>query len=372
MPPPNHDFVMSDDIERAAGQMLIAGFEGSAPEPPEAIAEALREGRIGGVIQFSRNVEDLEQVVGLNRRIHELGAEGDQRPFVAVDQEGGPVMRLREGMTAIPPMREVGESGDPGHIADVSQVIAGELRALGFNLNFAPVLDVDTHPDNPIIAERAFGDDPQFVARAGGAFLYGHNVAGVIPCGKHFPGHGDTETDSHHDLPVLMHAPQRLEQIELIPFETAVGAGIPMIMTAHLLLPALDTVRPATFSPEIIDGLLREQLGFDGVVVTDDLEMQAVADRYDIEEMIELGLATSVDLFLVCHTEEKWRRAHAAIVERAEADEAVRERVVESARRVSRLKTEFFGHQPHPWTPADDWRDRVGSDDHRRRVDRQG
>ena len=356
------------DIERAAGQMLVVGFDGAEPEPPEAIAEALRAGTIGGVILFSRNVDSLDQIVALNRRIHELAAEGGQRPFVAVDQEGGPVMRLREGMTPIPPMREVGQSGDPGHIADVSEVIAKELQALGFNLNFAPVLDVDTNPDNPIIAERAFGDDPEFVARAGGAFLYGHNVAGVVPCGKHFPGHGDTDTDSHHDLPVVMHDPERLERIELVPFETGVGAGLPMIMTAHLLMPAFDTVRPATFSPQIIDGLLRDRLGFDGVVVTDDLEMQAVADNYTIEEMVEMGLATSVDLFLVCHTADKWRRAHATIVELAESDRGVRERVFESARRVSQLKTEFFGHQPNPWQPADDWSERVGTEENQRQV----
>ncbi len=358
-----------DEIERAAGQMLVVGFEGADREPPAAIAEALEAGRIGGVILFSRNVETLEQVVELNRRIHRLAAGQAEPPFVAVDQEGGPVMRLRDGLTPIPPMREVGGHGDPGHIADVSEVIASELQALGFNLNFAPVLDVDTNPDNPVIGERAFGDEPDEVARAGGAFLYGHNVAGVVPCGKHFPGHGDTDTDSHHDLPVVMHEPARLQDVELRPFETAIGAGVPMIMTAHMMVPALDAMRPATFSPHLIDDVLREQLGFDGVVVTDDLEMDAVADEYAIEEMVELGLATSIDMFLVCHTESRWQRAHTKIVEMAEHDADVRERVLASAERIRRLKRDYFGHQPRPWTPGDDWKSRLASTAHREKVE---
>ena len=357
-----------DDIARAAGQMLVVGFDGAETAPPDPVAEALQGGHIGGVILFSRNIDDLEQVVALNRRIHELADDQSPPPFVSIDQEGGPVMRIRDGLTPIPPMREVGRSGDPKHVADVSQVIASELRSLGFNLNFAPVLDVDTNPDNPVIGERAFSDDPEVVARCGGAFMYGHNVSGVVPCAKHFPGHGDTDTDSHHDLPVLMHQPARLQDVELPPFETAIGAGVPMIMTAHLMLPALDTVQPATFSPRAIDGLLREKLGFEGVVVTDDLEMDAVADQYTIDEMIELGLATSVDLFLVCHTEDRWRRAHETIVELADSDDDTRERVFESAHRVADLKDDFFGNQPRPWEPDDDWRDDLGGADHRQRI----
>ena len=332
-------------MEEAVGEMLVVGFEGTGPEPPEAIAEALEQGRIGGVILFSRNVEDVEQVAALNRRIHQLAGDRGHPPFVAIDQEGGRVMRIREGVTSIPPMREVGESGIET-VADTSEVIATDLKELGFNLNFAPVLDVDTNPDNPVIGDRAFGSDPDVVARAGGAYLYGHNVAGVVPCGKHFPGHGDTETDSHHELPVLMHEPDRLRDVEFRPFEAAIGAGIPMIMTAHILMPAIDTVRPATFSPAILDNLLREELGFEGVVISDDLEMKAVADRYDIEEMVDLGLETSLDIFLICHTEAKWRKAFETILERAKSDASIRDRVFESAERVRSLKEDFFGHQP--------------------------
>jgi beta-N-acetylhexosaminidase len=269
-------------------------------------------------------------------------------------------------------MGEIGEGRDPGYVADVSQVIASELQTLGFNLNFAPVLDVDTNPDNPIIGDRAFGGDPGWVGRAGGAYLYGHNVAGVVPCGKHFPGHGDTRSDSHKELPVLMHGPDRLEEVELQPFRTAVGAGIPMVMTAHILMPSIDTVHPATFSPQILDGILREELGFEGVVVTDDLEMAAVAERYTVEEMIDLGLETSVDIFLICHTAEKWQRAHQRLVEAGMADEQVAERIAESAGRIERLKSEFFAHRTRPWTPSEAWSDRLAGEAHHQKLQREG
>lgn len=361
---------MTDEatIRRDAGEMLVVGFEGADTEPPEAVARALEAGELGGVILFTRNFDSLEQVVALNRRIHELAADAELPPFVAIDQEGGPVMRIREGLTEVPAMREVGDRGDPEYVADVSKVLARELRALGFNLNFAPVLDVDTNPDNPVIGDRAFSDDPEEVARAAGAYLFGHNAAGVVPCGKHFPGHGDTDRDSHEELPVLAHDPDRLREVELRPFEAAIQAGVPMLMTAHMLVPALDALRPATFSPALLDDLLRDELQFDGVVVTDDLEMRAVADRYDIPEMVDLGLAASVDLFLVCHTETRWRDARDQLVERALQEEAVADRVARSAERIRALKRDYFGHQTHPWEPSQNWRDVLGTEQHRALV----
>lgn len=362
------------DLSEAVGQMLVVGFNGAGETPPAEIRRALAAGDIGGVILFARNIDSLEQVVAMNRALHEAGAEAPLTPFVAVDQEGGPVMRLRDGMTPIPPMREVGASRDPKRVARVSEVIATEIQALGFNLNFAPVLDVDSNPDNPIIAERAFGSDPEWVGRAGGAFLYGHNMAGVVPCGKHFPGHGDTHTDSHLELPVLQHDRERLEQIELPPFRQAIGADIPMVMTAHLLLPLLDAARPATFSPAVLDDLLRRELGYEGVVVSDDLEMKAVAERYGIEEMIDLGLQTSLDIFLVCESAGMWKAARARLLEAGRADVEVRRRIMASAERVARLKEGFFAHQPRPWVPSShqDWREVVGCAEHRAMVENAG
>ncbi len=349
-----------NDLERAAGQMLVVGFEGDGDEPPRPVREALEEGRIGGVILFERNVQSLDQLVALNESIHELAADHDVPPFVGVDQEGGRVQRIHEGVTEIPSMREVGREGDIRATADLSETIATELRALGFNLNFAPVLDVDTHPDNPVIGTRALGRDPDFVADAGGAYLYGHNFAGVIPCGKHFPGHGHTERDSHHELPVVERSLDQLQAIEWPPFEAAIGADIPMIMMGHLMVPALDDEHVAPFSPTILDEYLRVRLGFDGVVASDDLEMSAVADRYTIEEMIDRSLPVTLDLLLICHSTDMWQRAFDRLVERGRDDEDCRDRILESARRVRRLKRDFLGHQPHPWSCTDDWRERLG------------
>jgi beta-N-acetylhexosaminidase len=357
-----------DTLEEAAGQLFIAGFDGAGESPPAAIERALRAGHLGGVILFSRNVETPEQVGRLNQAIHGAGSDAALRPFVSVDQEGGPVMRMRDGLTDIPPMQKVGSGRDQRAVADVSQVIATEIAALGFNVNFAPVLDVDSNPQNPIIGERSFGSSPGWVGIAGGSYLLGHTTAGVIPCGKHFPGHGDTDVDSHEDLPVVTHDRERLDEVELTPFRQAVRADFPMLMTAHIRVDALDDESPATFSPRVIQELLRDELGYEGVVVSDDLEMDAVADRYDIEEMVTRGLRAGVDLFLICHTEDKWQRAREALVRAAEDDEEMERRLRESAARVTDLKQGFLKHLPDPWVLREDWRERLASEEHRRIV----
>jgi len=338
-------------LEQAIGQLLVVGFQGTATLP-DAVRDALSAGRIGGVILFRRNVESPAQVAHLNAEIHAAAKTAVAAPFVAVDQEGGRVARLREPLTLIPPMRVLGDTNDTKLVSMVSEVMATEISALGFNLNFAPVLDVDTNPDNPVIGDRAFSNDPDVVARMGGAFLLGHLTSGVVSCGKHFPGHGDTDTDSHLELPVLAHDGERLEKIELVPFRRLMANGIPMLMTAHIQVPALDTVHPATLSHAVMTRLLRDELGYDGVVVTDDLEMKAVADRYSVEEMIELGLRAGVDLFLICHTQELWERAFKHLCELAKND-LDRSRIFESANRIMRLKDEYLASWPRPWEPGD-------------------
>ncbi|MFU8806950.1 MAG: beta-N-acetylhexosaminidase, partial [Bradymonadaceae bacterium] len=345
------------NIRQAVGQLLLVGFPGADPEPPPSVTAALEAGEIGGVILFRRNVADVDQVAALNAAVHHAARGAIASPFVAVDQEGGRVVRLREPLTPLPTMRAAGAKNDPDLVVRLSEVIATELSALGFNLNFAPVLDVDTNPDNPVIGDRAFATTPERVARYGGAFLIGHLMAGVVPCGKHFPGHGDTLVDSHLGLPRLMHDMERLDEIELLPFRMAVQAGIPMIMTAHISLPALDAFHPATMSRKIIGDLLREDIGYDGIVITDCLEMKAVSEQYEIEEMVELSLMAGVDIFLICHTEEKWKRAFEHLCALAEKDDAARERIFESARRVQKLKEDFWGKLPRPWQPIEGWRE---------------
>lgn len=352
-----------DALQSAIGQMLLVGFDGFTA--PSSVLSDLETGQLGGAILFRRNVDTLDQVAALNESIHAACRDRIAPPFVAVDQEGGRVVRLRDPLTPIPPMRALGERDDPTLCARVSEVIATEISALGFNLNFSPVLDVDTNPDNPVIGDRAFSRDPEVVARMAGSFLVGHLMSGVIPCGKHFPGHGDTDCDSHLTLPVLNHDPQRMEAVELRPFARMIEVEIPMLMTAHIRLPALDTVHPATLSHAVITRLLRDELGYDGVVVTDCLEMKAVAEHYSIEEMVELGLRAGIDLFLICHTESKWRSAREHLLEMARANELDRFRVFQSANRIMRLKKSMLKSWRRPWTAAPDELSAIGSEEHR-------
>ncbi len=354
-----------ETLRQAVGQLFVIGFRGDDVEPPAQIATALGAGDIGGVVLFRRNVKDVEQVCALNEALHAAAADAVAPPFISLDQEGGRVVRLREPLTPIPPMRQIGAKLDYGLAADVAEVIATEVSAVGFNLNYAPVLDVDTNPDNPVIGDRSFSRDPAVVARMGGAFLLGHLAAGVVPCGKHFPGHGDTDTDSHHELPILNHEPERLEEIELLPFQRTIAADIPMIMTAHVLVPALDTVHPATLSHAVMHRLLREELGYDGVVITDDLEMKAVAEKYTPEEMVELGLRAGVDIFLICHEFEKFRAASEHLLGLARRNPSDRQRVFESANRVMRLKDGLLSSWPRPWRRVDGWKETLGCEAHR-------
>lgn len=354
---------MNHSIARDAGQLIVAGFPGAHSAAPDPIQEALSGGSIGGVILFRRNVEDVAQVSALNASLHACVSDPElPPPFVCVDQEGGRVVRLRAPLTPVGPMREAAALGARG-LARLSEVVATELCALGFNVNFAPVLDVDTNPDNPVIGDRAFSDDPEAVARLGGAFIGGHLAAGVVPCAKHFPGHGDTSTDSHLALPTLTHRRERLDAVELLPFRR-VAQIAPMIMTAHVVFAGVDPVYPATLSEPVIGGVLRREIGYQGVVVSDCLEMKAVADHYDVTEMIELGVRAGVDLFLICHTEEKWRRAWAHLVEVSERDPGFAALVRAAAARVRALKREQLGSWPRPWAPQEGWEGLLGAPEH--------
>lgn len=336
--------------------MLVAGFDGH--ELPSHVEGALRRGELGGIILFRRNVGELSQVVALVAGAY--SSCPDRLPIVSIDQEGGRVQRIREPATVIPPMSWVGAVGDPDLAVRVGQVIGEELEALGFNVNFAPVADAFTNPANTVIGDRAFGADPVLCGRMAGSIALGLTMSGIAPCAKHFPGHGDTIADSHLELPRVDHDLGRLRAVELKPFEMLVKARIPMVMTAHLLVPALDSEFPFTLSPRGVSTLLRGELGFQGVVVSDDLEMKAVADRFEIDQMMELGVTAGVDLFLICHTHEKWVCAYEALVRLGEASSTMRDRMALSARRIAQLETGYF----RPWVRPESITDVVGSRAH--------
>jgi beta-N-acetylhexosaminidase len=255
------------------------------------------------------------------------------------------VRRLPAPALALPPMRRLGQHGDPELARRVGSVLGRELSALGFNLDFAPVLDVDSNPKNPIIGDRAFSDDPNQVARLARAFARGLNDAGVLACGKHFPGHGDTDRDSHLDLPVVRHDRKHLDAVELPPFRAASHAGLPALMTAHVVYEGLDPGVVATLSHKISTQLLRSELGFGGVLFSDDLEMKAVADRYPIGKIAVAAIAAGCDALLVCKDPERAAQAHDALTERAEHDDAFAARCRQA---LGRCLTARRQHPPRP------------------------
>src|SRR5215813_3332489 len=259
-------------LRRQIGQLLIAGFDGH--QVPTELKSLAREFGLGGVILFARNVAEPEQVAELafeaSRLVPDLPA------WVSIDQEGGRVARLKAPFTEWPPMATLGRSGDVRLAERFASALAAELRAVGITLDFAPVLDVHTNPKNPVIGDRALAERAEDVARLGSAIVRTLQAEGVAACGKHFPGHGDTSTDSHLELPLVEHPPERLREVEFAPFQAAIAAGVATIMTAHVLVPALDEQRPASLSRTIVDGLLRRELGYQGVILSDDLEMKEI------------------------------------------------------------------------------------------------
>jgi beta-N-acetylhexosaminidase len=344
-------------LAAVAGGTLIVGFDGHAA--PGDLLARVRAGHVGGAILFARNVATPEQVADLNATLR--AAAPPAAPLLTcVDQEGGRVQRVRDPATVWPPMAALAHL-PPEVAAEVGHALGAELRALGFGLDFAPVLDVHTNPRNPVIGDRALGSDPDGVAARGAALLRGLHAAGVGSCGKHFPGHGDTVKDSHVDLPVVAHDEARLRRVELTPFAAAVAAGVPMIMTAHVVFPALDADVPATLSARVL-GLLRRDLGFDGVIVSDDLEMKAVADRYGIAELVVRSLAAGCDAFLVCHRADLQEQAREALVHAAERDAATRARLEEAAGRMAALRRRFAGAR---YAPPADLRASLGTAAHR-------
>ncbi len=274
----------------------MAGFEGPAL-PVELVAIA-REFSLGGVVFFKRNVEEPAQVAEAAWQANRL--DPDLPPWVAVDQEGGRVARLRRPFTEWPPMATIGRSGDAALARRFAAALAAELAAVGMTLDFAPVLDVFTNPANTVIGDRAIAGDAGTVATLGVAIIEELQRAGLAACGKHFPGHGDTLADSHHDLPVAEHEAARLREVEFEPFRAAIAADVASLMTCHVMVPAFDEERPATLSRPIVEGLLRGELGYRGLVFTDDMEMKAIAARMPIPEAAVQAVAAGCDVVLVC------------------------------------------------------------------------
>lgn len=299
-----------------AGQVIVAGF--LAGPPPAELLDLASAGQLGGFILFRRNVEGAAEVLELNRELIDA-THDDYPPWLTLDQEGGRVSRIGPPVVKLPPMGTLGAIDDRGLTRAAGELLGRQLRALGFNLNLAPVLDVDTNPDNPVIGDRSFGATPERVIVHAGALIDGMTAAGIAACGKHFPGHGDTELDSHLALPRLSHDRARLDAVELAPFRV-LASQLPAMLTAHVVFDAIEADVPATLSHRCVTGLLREQLGFEGVIFTDDLEMGAITEHYGIEEAAIRSIRAGSDALLICASLPLVLRAHAGLIAEAERD----------------------------------------------------
>jgi len=280
------------------GQLLMVGLPG--PRMDSTARELVRDLKVGGIILFARNIEAPEQVWELTRDLQGQALAAGGRPLlIAVDQEGGRVQRLKAPFTLIPPARELGSAFTPAQVEDLSCRVARELALVGINLNLAPVLDVARGPNCPQW-DRSYGSDPRQVAVYGAAAVRGYAAGGVLPVAKHFPGLGDTVADSHQVLPTAQSLdPERAA--DLLPFREALAAGVPLVMTAHLRVPSWDALRPATLSPVALKQWLRQNLGFQGVIITDDLEMGGITTQLPAPQGAREALAAGADLLLICN-----------------------------------------------------------------------
>src|SRR5712671_2584764 len=292
---------------------FMLGFDGDTL--PAELAGYLERG-LAGVVLYKRNFHSVEGLRELAAKIRRAA----QRPvLIGIDQEGGTRFALPEPFTAWPSAAELGRAHDIGLTEQVARAMAVELRVAGCNLNFAPMLDLNVNPESPVTKDRSFGADPQLVAKMGESFDQGLRAHRVLSCAKHFPGHGDTLVDPHLDLPVVAGTMERLESAELVPFAAAVAAGVPLVMTAHILLPQIDPERPASLSRKMLDGVLRRGMGFTGVILADDLGMGAIARRYGPAEAAVETLRAGSDIAMLCHD---WPSVAPAVAAVRQAHEA--------------------------------------------------
>ncbi|MFI5797836.1 glycoside hydrolase family 3 N-terminal domain-containing protein [Streptomyces sp. NPDC051677] len=336
------DPVLPAALDEAAHRCLVAGFRGTTTVP-ESLKRLVDRG-LGGVILFTRNVRDADQVRRLTGTLRAL------RPdlLIAIDNEGGGIGHLvAAGAPEVPGSWALGAADDPALTAACADALAGHLLSLGITASYAPVADVQSRPENPIVRTRAFGADPELVARHLRAWIAATEARGVASCAKHFPGHGGTVTDSHHELAV---DPRPYDRLDLAPFRAAVEAGVPMLMSAHVVFPALDPDRPATLSPRILSELLRGELGFDGVLVSDALEMKAIADRYGEAAGARLALAAGADQVIVAVPDlDVTLACRDAVLDALRSGELAPERVTEAAERVRRLALRYAA----PYRPGE-------------------
>ncbi len=326
-------------LGQKVGQILMAGFPGTGVDPE--IKRLIEKCHVTGACLFGTNVQDPLQVRELTRSLQELAArQGDPPLLLAIDQEGGIVTRLKWPFAVFPGNMALGAAGSEDAAHRAASVLAKEMKAVGLNVDFAPVLDVNDNPTNPVIGIRSFGADPEAVGRLGTATVRGFQDNGLAACAKHFPGHGDTELDSHLSLPRVPHDWPRLEAVGLLPFRGAIAAGVASIMTAHVTFPAVEDL-PATLSQKVLTGLLRQRLGFQGVIFTDSLDMKAIADNFGDQEAAVMAVQAGADVLLPLGSLEHQLMVYQALIKAVQDDFVTESRLDASLRRVLAMKYRY-------------------------------
>ncbi|WP_458123178.1 beta-N-acetylhexosaminidase [Paenibacillus sp. Z3-2] len=332
-------------LEQKVGQLFMCGFHGQHAD--EQITRLIREYHVGGVIYFRRNVESVNQLTRLSAELQGIAAEVGELPLmISVDQEGGMVARIdKDGVTQVPGNMALGATGNPEYTLECARILGRELKSIGIDMNLAPVVDVNNNALNPVIGVRSYGENAERVAEHGAAAITGYQSQGIAATAKHFPGHGDTTVDSHLGMVTVPHDRKRLEQIELLPFHRAIEAGVDAIMTAHVIFPAIEPEPvPATLSHKVLTGLLREEMGFEGIIITDCLEMHAISKPYGVAEGAIRAVEAGADLILVSHTLQDQVAAVEAVVRAVRTGRITEEVINKSLERIITWKAARCGY----------------------------
>lgn len=355
-------FAMVKELEIKVGQMLMVGIGGY--ELTTAELKICQSHNFGGFILFGRNCCGAAQIHSLCRS---LSKATRNLPFIAIDEEGGRVHRLPPPFTHFPPAARVGKTDNPDLAFRVGRAAAAELNLAGISVNLAPVLDVNSNSKNPIIGNRSFAATPHRAAAMALAWSEGLRSGGIIPCGKHFPGHGNTDSDSHLSLPLVEKSRSELQAVELLPFRHACRSRIEALMTAHVVFSALDEKLPATLSSRIVTAVLRQELGYEGLVFSDDMEMKAITRNFDAGEAAVSSVLAGIDMLLYCHDLSMAATIVELLCREARFDIQLRARIDESCARIDKLKMRYL--RQHQSLPDNELLERLIALDHRKLID---
>ena len=337
------DKISTMTLEEKVGQMMFYGVNGTNVD--DKVVNLFEDQHVGGIILYGhRNFwgSSLDNNVKYVNSIKKANRQNSDIPlFIGFDEEGGSMSQLPQELMRTPSKGELGNTNDSSLATGIGAGTAKKLKLLGINTDFGTVLDINTNKNNPIIGVISYGSTKEKVTEFGINELKAIQNEGGIPTVKHFPGHGDTEVDSHLGLPSLNHDLNRLKSTELVPFQTAINNGVDMVMTAHIMLPQIDKEYPATMSKKILTDLLRDEMGYKGVIITDDLEMQAISKNWDLGEAAIKSVEAGADILLVCHTIENQQKVYNAVVQGVNDGKIDENRIDESVRRILRLKYQY-------------------------------